>query len=64
MRDTVGAMRKIRVALYARVSTDKQAELGMSLDAQKAELERYCRDRSWTIDGLYVDDGFSGKNGD
>ncbi len=36
---------KIRVALYVRVSTDKQAEYGLSLDAQKAELERYCRER-------------------
>jgi DNA invertase Pin-like site-specific DNA recombinase len=36
----------------------------MSLDAQRAELERYCRDRNWTIVGLYVDGGFSGKNTD
>ncbi len=57
-------MRSIRVALYVRVSTDKQAEFGMSLDAQKAELERYCRDRNWTIAGLYIDGGFSGKNTD
>ena len=62
--DTFLKMRSIRVALYVRVSTDKQAEFGMSLDAQRAELERYCRDRNWTIAGLYIDGGFSGKNTD
>ena len=60
--DTSPKLRSIRVALYVRVSTDKQAEFGMSLDAQKAELERYCRDRNWTVAGLYIDGGFSGKN--
>jgi DNA invertase Pin-like site-specific DNA recombinase len=62
--DTFPKLRSIRVALYVRVSTDKQAEFGMSLDAQRAELERYCRDRNWTIAGLYIDGGFSGKNTD
>jgi len=61
-RGTVSGMRKIKVALYVRVSTDKQAEFGMSLDAQRAELERYCNDRKWDIDDVYVDGGFSGKD--
>ena len=39
--DTFSGMRRIRVALYVRVSTDKQAEFGMSMDAQRAELERF-----------------------
>ncbi len=55
-------MRRIRVALYVRVSTDKQAEYGMSLDAQRAELERYCHERGWEIVEVYVDGGFSGKD--
>jgi DNA invertase Pin-like site-specific DNA recombinase len=57
-------MRSIRVALYVRVSTDKQAEFGMSLDAQRAELERYCHERRWDIADVYVDGGFSGKDTD
>ena len=60
--DTFSGMRRIRVALYVRVSTDKQAEFGMSLDAQRAELERYCNDRRWDIVDVYVDGGFSGKD--
>jgi hypothetical protein len=32
--DTFPKLGSIRVALYVRVSTDKQAEFGMSLDAQ------------------------------
>ena len=55
-------MRRIKVALYVRVSTDKQAEFGMSLDAQTAELERYCAERSWDVAETFVDGGFSAKD--
>jgi DNA invertase Pin-like site-specific DNA recombinase len=57
-------MRRVRVALYVRVSTDKQAEFGMSLDAQTAELERYCAERNWDVAETFVDAGFSGKDTD
>jgi DNA invertase Pin-like site-specific DNA recombinase len=57
-------MRRVRVALYVRVSTDKQAEFGMSLDAQTAELERYCAERNWDVAEIFVDGGFSGKDTD
>lgn len=57
-------MRRIRVALYVRVSTDKQAEFGMSLEAQTAELQKYCADRNWEVAGTFVDAGFSGKDTD
>ena len=33
---------KLRAALYARVSTDEQAEEGYSLDAQLDILRTYC----------------------
>jgi DNA invertase Pin-like site-specific DNA recombinase len=55
-------MGRVRVALYVRVSTDKQAEFGLSLDAQTAELQRYCVDRGWEVAELFVDGGFSGKD--
>jgi hypothetical protein len=42
----IGRPRRIKVALYVRVSTDKQAEFGMSLEAQTAELQRSCAERN------------------
>ena len=63
-RSTVTTMRRVQVALYVRVSTDKQAEFGMSLDAQTAELERYCAERNWDVAETFVDGGFSGKDTD
>jgi len=63
-RSTVSTMRRVQVALYVRVSTNKQAEFGMSLDAQAAELERYCAERNWDVAETFVDGGFSGKDTD
>ncbi len=52
----------MRAALYARVSTDDQANEGFSLDAQFKRLEAYCRVRGWDVAGEYRDEGFSGRN--
>jgi len=52
----------MRVALYARVSTEDQAKDGFSLDAQMRKLEAYCRSRGWTPIGNFIDDGYSGRN--
>lgn len=51
----------IRAALYVRVSTDRQAEEGYSIEVQTERLKAYTK----TFDGevqyeLYIDDGFSG----
>jgi len=51
----------VRAALYIRVSTDRQAEEGYSIEVQKERLLAYSK----TFDGvvqteLYIDDGFSG----
>lgn len=52
-------------ALYIRVSTEKQASEGFSLEAQKDKLLSYCaaQPESWTVDEehIYVDAGVSGK---
>ena len=53
----------IRAALYVRVSTDRQAEEGYSIEVQTERLEAYTK----TFDGdvqyeLYIDDGFSGAS--
>lgn len=48
-----------RVALYCRVSTDKQVK-GDSIPAQLAALREYARKESYEIVGEYIDDGVSG----
>jgi len=54
-------------ALYIRVSTDKQADEGYSLDAQRRRLEEYCSAMQWVLCGddfVYVDAGLSAKTTD
>ena len=53
---------KKRAALYARVSTDEQAQEGYSLDAQLDVMRAYCDIHELEIAGEYVDDGYSGTN--
>jgi len=50
-------------ALYIRVSTEKQADEGFSLDAQQERLQAYCQAQGWTVDAkhIYIDAGVSGK---
>ena len=48
---------KKTVAIYARVSTDKQA-----VDMQLAELQEYLKKREWGIYKEYIDQGYSGGN--
>lgn len=51
---------KLRVAAYARVSTEKE-EQEHSLEAQTDYFETYIKENSrWEFVGLYVDDGISG----
>jgi site-specific DNA recombinase len=54
----------IRVATYARVSTQEQATENTSMASQADQLTAYCQMRGWTIINSYVDPGFTGKNGD
>ena len=50
-------MPKKNVAIYARVSTDKQA-----VDMQLAELEAYLKKREWVLFQEYIDQGYTGGN--
>ncbi|MBC7080642.1 MAG: recombinase family protein [Thermoplasmatales archaeon] len=52
----------MRVAIYARVSTEDQAKEGFSLSNQLEKLRSYCMARGWEIVGEYVDDGYSGRD--
>lgn len=51
--------RKLRLAIYARVSTEEQRE-GQTIDSQLSELTRFAADREWTVIDVYKDDGWSG----
>lgn len=49
-----------RVAIYARVSTQEQAENGNSLDFQIEKLKAYCQLHEYKVVDEYVDAGVSG----
>ena len=51
----------MRVALYARVSTVRQAQ-GQTIEQQLTMLQTYLTQQGWTLDPRYLfrDDGYSG----
>ena len=51
-----------KIAVYARVSTQEQAQEGYSIDEQIDSLTTFCKARHWAIAGIYSDPGFSGAN--
>lgn len=52
----------MKVAIYARVSTEEQAKEGYSIDAQKQRLTDFARSQGWDIYDFYIDDGYSAKD--
>ena len=50
-----------RVAAYARVSTEMQAEEGLSIPAQFAEIREFVARRGWTVVSEFVDAGITGQ---
>lgn len=50
----------LRAGLYERVSTEEQALRGFSIDAQKDNLEEYCKKNNIKIVRHYTDEGISG----
>src|SRR5579864_783644 len=51
-----------RVAVYARVSTIRQAENDISIPDQLAQARRYCGGRSWIVAREFVDPGASARD--
>jgi site-specific DNA recombinase len=47
--------------LFARVSTDKQAEQDLSIPAQLQATREYDNQRGWTILSEYIEPGASAK---
>lgn len=54
--------KKIKVAIYTRVSTKEQAEEGYSLDAQERLLIDFCAAKRYDIYKIYSDEGISAKD--
>lgn len=50
-----------RVAAYARVSTEMQAEDGLSITAQLNEIREFAAARGWTVVSEFVDAGITGQ---
>ena len=51
-----------RVAVYARVSTTRQAENDISIPDQLAQARRYCQERKWVVVREFVDAGASARD--
>lgn len=51
-----------RVAVYARVSTSRQAENDISIPDQLAQAQRYCDQRKWIVERQFVDAGASARD--
>lgn len=51
-----------RAILYVRVSTDQQAEVGVSLEAQESRLTDYARAMQYDVVDVIVDAGVSAKS--
>ncbi|MCW8966054.1 MAG: recombinase family protein [Candidatus Pacearchaeota archaeon] len=51
--------KNLKVAIYARVSTEEQAKEGFSIDAQIDKCKAYCQARGWEVFRIYKDPGYS-----
>ncbi len=51
-----------RVAVYARVSTTRQAENDISIPDQLAQARRFCQERSWVVVREFIDAGASARD--
>jgi site-specific DNA recombinase len=52
----------MKVIGYSRVSTNEQAENGVSLKAQEQRVREYCRAQGWQLVEVVRDDGYSAKD--
>jgi site-specific DNA recombinase len=52
----------MKTVIYARVSSEKQAEKDLSIPAQLKTLRKYALERSWEIVSEYVDEAESAKS--
>jgi DNA invertase Pin-like site-specific DNA recombinase len=50
---------QLRAVGYVRVSTERQAQEGVSLDAQRSRLRAHCVGQSIKLIEFITDDGYS-----
>ena len=62
MTKTTNYIKKIRVAIYVRVSTKEQAMEGYSIGEQTDRLKKFCEAHDWMIVKIYTDAGHSGAD--
>jgi DNA invertase Pin-like site-specific DNA recombinase len=53
--------KKIRVALYLRVSTSRSVESNLSIPEQERQLRQYCKDQGCIVVAVYIEEGKSAK---
>ena len=51
----------MKVAIYARVSTEEQARHGISIEAQMDALRKWASDQNHEVVGEYIDNGVSAR---
>jgi len=56
------ATKKIKAVGYVRVSTEEQAQVGVSLAAQEDRIRAFCTAKGWMLAHLYRDEARSAKN--
>lgn len=54
----------MKVAIYVRVSSDRQAEKELSIPAQVKAIQQYCLDKGWIIVNEFIEKGKSAKTDD
>lgn len=52
----------VKAGLYTRVSSQEQAQHGVSLAEQKERLEAWAKIEGWEVAEFYTDDGYTGGN--
>ncbi len=64
MNEKIQAQIGRRAALYARVSSERQAEKDLSIPAQLKALRDFATRRGWTVQTEYVDEARSARSAD
>ena len=57
-----GGAHRLRAIGYVRVSTDQQAQEGVSLQAQETRIRAHCVSQELELIDLIIDDGYSAKS--
>ena len=57
-------MNEYRAGLYLRLSRDDGNQESMSIANQRAMLMEYVQERGWSVEEVYIDDGYTGTNFD